>query len=225
MSDGFQYGDIIFLGLIAAFVALRLRAMLGRGGLDPADIWKQATRDAAPEKPLSFAERMAKKPASASDDEALMPTLQQNPTAAAGLKAIRATDPNFSASEFLSGARLAFEWVVEAFAKGDKDKLRALLSPERFQHFSDTLDARAGDGLKHETTLVAVPAADITEAQMQGARAQLTVQFTSEQVSVTRDKDGKVVSGDASQVEKVIDVWTFERDVSSRDPNWKIVAT
>lgn len=225
MSDGFQYGDIIFLGLIAVFVGLRLRAMMGRNsGIDPREVWRQATRDPVQEKAVFVPERTSRK--TSFDEEAIVPpALQDNLTVAAGLKAIRAADVHFSTTEFLQGAKLAFEWLVDAFSKGEKEKLRALLSDERFQHFADAIDGRGADGLKHETTLVAVLATDITEAQLAGSRAQITVQFTSEQVSVTKDKEGKVVGGDASAVEKVIDVWTFERDIASRDPNWKIVAT
>jgi predicted lipid-binding transport protein (Tim44 family) len=223
MSDGFQYGDIIFLGLIAIFVALRLRSMLGKdSGMDPREVWKQATRDMLPDKTPVKPERVPKKPAA---EEELPPALREDTAVAAGLKAIRAGDPGFSTTEFTSGSRLAFEWVVDAFSKGDKDKLRLLLSDERFRHFAGEIDARGKDGLKHETTLVAVLQADITEAQLQVRRAQITVQFTSEQVHVTRDASGAVVDGDLSATHKVIDIWTFERDISSRDPNWKIVAT
>src|SRR5271154_4723724 len=106
MSDGFQYGDIIFLGLMAAFVALRLRSMLGKGGsLDPRDVWKQATRDLEQEKEPTNPERAARKPSAGED---VVPvSLQENPAVVAGLKAIRAADANFSAMEFLSGAKLA----------------------------------------------------------------------------------------------------------------------
>jgi len=224
MSDSFQYADIVFLALIAAFIALRLRAMLGRGtGLDPREVWKQATRDGMPEKAPVFPDRAAKKPEP--EEDVVPPQLQANRPVSEGLRAVKAADPNFSTTEFLLGARLAFEWVIQAFAKGEKEKLRALLSEERLAHFIADIDARAQDEITHEATLVSVLATDITEAAMVATRAQITVQFTSEQVHVGRDKDKNVVSGDPSSIEKVVDVWTFERDTTSRDPNWKITAT
>ena len=224
MSDGLQYGDLIFLGLIAVFILLRLRSMLGRdAGIDPREMWKQSMRDPAQEKAAATAERLLRKPVT--EEDIVPATLKDNASVASGLKAIRAADAQFSTTEFLPGAKLAFEWIVDAFSKGNKDKLRALLSDERYQHFADAIDSRGKDGLAHETTLVSILAADITEAELKGSRAHITVQFTSEQVSVARDKEGKVVSGDLSAIEKVIDVWTFERDVSSKDPNWKISAT
>jgi predicted lipid-binding transport protein (Tim44 family) len=225
MGDNFQYGDIIFLGLIAVFIALRLRAMLGRNaGTGPHEVWKQPLRDTEKaEKIAVFPDRMRAKPAS--QEDVVPPALQENKVIADGLKAIKAADASFSTVDFLAGAKLAFEWAVQAFAKGDKEKLRTLLSPERFQQFASDIDTREKSGLALETTLVSILAADITEASLSGSRAQITVQFTTEQMSVTRDKDKNMVSGDPSAIEKVIDVWTFERDAGSRDPNWKITAT
>jgi predicted lipid-binding transport protein (Tim44 family) len=224
MNDSFQYADIILLAFIAAFVALRLRAMLGKSnGIDPREVWKQATRDGMPEKVVAFPDRAVKK--SAPEEDVIPEQLQANKEVSDGLRAVRAVDQNFSTIEFLSGAKLAFEWVIQAFAKGEKEKLRTLLSEERFAHFAADIDARAQDEITHETTLVSVLATDITEVTMAGAKAQITVQFTSEQIHVDRDKDKNVVSGDPSSIEKVIDVWTFERDTTSRDPNWKITAT
>jgi predicted lipid-binding transport protein (Tim44 family) len=223
MGDSFQYGDIFFLGLIAFFIALRLRAMLGKNaGINPRDIWKQTTREEIQEKILGFPDKGQKKPAT---EELVPPHLQENIVIANGLKAIKLADLTFSTSEFLAGAKLAFEWAVDAFAKGNKDKLRGLLSEERFQHFTADIDARTSNDTTQETTLVSVLNCDIMEASMLKSRAHITVQFTSEQIHVTRDKDRNIIEGDPSAVSNVIDVWTFERDLTSRDPNWKIVAT
>ena len=224
MGDSFQYGDIFFLGLIAFFIALRLRAMLGKNaGINPRDIWKQAKREEIQEKILGFPDRLSKK--AALEEEPLPVYLQENSAVSNGLKAIKAADPAFSTSEFIAGAKLAFEWVVDAFAKGNKEKLRSLLSEERFQHFSAEIDARAAGDTTQETTLVSVLESDIIEASALKARGHITIQFTSEQIHVTRDKDRNIIEGDPSAVSNVIDVWTFERDLTSRDPNWKIVAT
>ncbi len=224
MSEHFQYGDIILLGLVALFVVLRLRSMLGRNsGIDPREIWKQAVREVPVEKLSPILDRMPKKPVV--QEDILPPQLQENKPVSDGLKAIKVADASFSTTEFLSGSKLAFEWVVGAFSKGEKDKLQQLLSEERFQQFCADIDARARDHVTHETTLVAVVSADITEAALQGTRARITVQFTTEQIHLVRDKDNQIVGGDPSVIEKVIDIWTFERDTSSRDPNWKIIAT
>ena len=227
MGDSFQYGDIIFLGLIAVFVALRLRAMLGRNAADPREVWKQATRegltDKGGEKLVMFPDRIRTKPV---QEESVVPEgVEHNTVITTGLKSIKAADSSFSTVDFLAGTKLAFEWVVQAFSQGNKEKLKSLLSAERFQYFAAEIDTRAQSGVVHETTLVSVLAADITEAALVGTLGQITVQFTTEQINVTRDKDKNITGGEPSAIEKVIDVWTFERDVSSRDPNWKIIAT
>ncbi len=224
MSETLQYSDIIILGVIALFVALRLRSMLGRGGgQDVRESWKQASRDVNPDKTAAFTERTVKK--ILQEEELVPPQLKGNTEIEAGLKAIKAADASFSTADFIAGAKLAFEWVVEAFAKGNKEKLRMLLSDERFVHFAADIDARAKGASIAENTLVSILAADITEALLQGTRAHITVQFTTEQIHVTRDEQSNVISGDPSAIEKVVDVWTFARDTISRDPNWKITAT
>lgn len=224
MGDSFQYGDIIFLGLVAVFIALRLRAMLGRNdGTDTREVWKQASRDLPAEKPVTIIDRNVKKPVP--PEEVVPVSLQDNKAVAEGLRAIRAADAQFSTTEFLAGSKLAFEWIIDAFTRGNKDKLRSLLAPEPLEHFIADIDARATSATTHEATLVSIVAADVTEASLKSSKAQITVQFTTEQVHVTRDKDKNIVEGDLSAIEKVVDVWTFERDISSRDPNWKIVAT
>jgi predicted lipid-binding transport protein (Tim44 family) len=225
MGDGFQYGDLIFLGLIAVFIGLRLRAMLGKEtGLDPREAWKQATREVPPqEKVIQLNDRAAK--AQKQEEDNILEKLKSNSPVTDGLKAIKLVDPKFSTTDFVSGAKLAFEWVVSAFSKGDKDKLKLLLSDDRYREFVREIDANAEAGKFQETTLVSVTAADIVEAVMIGTKAQITVQFATEQIHITRDKDKNIISGDASTIENVVDTWTFERDTTARDPNWKITVT
>lgn len=224
MNDSFQYTDIIFLGVVAVFLVLRLRSMLGRdSGIDPREVWKNASRNMNPGMADVFPSHTPVK--QSQEEELVPPQLQDNKLVADGLKAIRDADKTFSTSDFLAGAKVAFEWVVEAFSKGDKEKLRAVLSEERFKRFAEDIDTRVSSNSRRETTLVSISAADITEASIRGNTASITIQFTTEQINVMRDKDNKVVGGDPSVIEKAIDIWTFERDVASRDPNWKIVAT
>lgn len=226
MSGEFQYGDLIFLGLIALFVGLRLRSMLGKEkGIDPRETWRQATREQEQdkEKVIRLADTALK--SRKKEEDAVLEQLKDNTPVSEGLKAIRQADPQFSPTEFLHGSKLAFEWVVNAFSKGEKDKLKQLLSEERFREFAGEIDANSAAGRFPETTLVAITAADITEAGIVAGRAQITVQFTTEQIHVVRDKDRAILSGDSSAIEHVVDIWTFERDPASRDPNWKIIVT
>ena len=222
MNDSFQYGDLIFLGIIAIFIALRLRSMLGKDqGIDPKDVWQNAMRNKSDEKIVPFP--LNPKPIKEEKPDELPGNLA--PSVAEGLKAIKAADMNFSTTEFILGARNAFEWVIGAFGKSDKEKLQMVLSPERFSHFMEEMDRRIAEGNQYQTTLIAIDAADITEATLKGSIAEITVQFTTEQINIIRDKENSIIHGNASEVEKLIDVWTFERDIKSRDPNWKITAT
>src|SRR5262249_1597859 len=141
------------------------------------------------------------------------------------LAMIKSKDPLFSATDFLRGARMAFEMVHDAFGKGDKETLSMLLADALFKEFTGEIDKNAGLAQKIETTLVSVIARDITEANLSGNIARLRVHFTSEQVHLVRDKDGKIIEGDPSEQHDVEDEWLFERDVSSKNPNWKIIET
>lgn len=223
MNDGFQYGDLIFLGIIAAFIILRLRATLGKdAGINPQDILKNAVRNISQDKVINFPGGKSKEQPV---DDLIPENLQDNKPIVDALRAIKAADSSFSTTEFISGAKTAFEWLVDAFAKGDKDKLGVLLADEPLKHFVEEIDQRTTQESYRETTLVSIESTDIIEASLNGKIVRIGVQFTSEQINVMRDKDKNLVGGDPSNIETAVDVWSFERDVSSRDPNWKIIAT
>jgi predicted lipid-binding transport protein (Tim44 family) len=146
--------------------------------------------------------------------------------AAAGLDAIAAADSSFDVQHFLTGARAAYEMVVTAFAAGDRRQLRGLLSREVFDGFDAAIGEREGRGETVESKFVSIDSSNVTAAELRGRNtAQLTVRFVSKLVSATRDRSGAVIDGNAEKVTEVTDLWTFARDVSSRDPNWKVVAT
>jgi len=115
--------------------------------------------------------------------------------------------------------------IVTAYAQGDRRALKNLLSKEVYDGFEQAIKDRETRGEKAETRFVSIDKADITGADVKGRTAQVTVRFVSQLVSVTRDKDGNVIDGSPDKVTDVTDVWTFARDLSSRDPNWKLVAT
>lgn len=143
----------------------------------------------------------------------------------AGLKAVAAADRSFDPDTFLTGARAAYEMIVTAFAAGDRDTLKALLSREVFDGFSGVIAEREKRGETITFTFVGIDRADIVEAGVSAGAAEVTVRFSSQMISVTHSKDGAVVEGDAQKVAELTDVWTFAREVRSSDPNWKLVAT
>jgi predicted lipid-binding transport protein (Tim44 family) len=141
------------------------------------------------------------------------------------LRTILSADRTFDVDYFLSGAKAAYEMIVTAFAGGDRASLKQLLAPEVFEGFNAAIGDREARGESVETTFVGIDKADITEASLKSGLAQITIRFVSQLISVTRDRSGTVLEGDPAKVVEVTDVWTFARDVRSRDPNWKLVAT
>ena len=144
---------------------------------------------------------------------------------ASGLDAIAREDKSFDAKGFLTGARAAYDMIVTAYAAGDRKELKGLLGKEVYDGFETAIKEREQKGETVETRFVSIDGADLTAAEQRGKTAQVTVRFRSQLISVTRAKDGAVIDGNPDAVTDVTDVWTFARDVSSRDPNWKLVAT
>jgi predicted lipid-binding transport protein (Tim44 family) len=232
----FDIYTIIFLAL-AVFIFLRLRSVLGqrtgreRPPYDPYSA-RDAVRSPASEKVVTLPPRPATEPATARPAETPPPpadrwkgVAETGSSAAAGLDAIVAADSSFDVQHFIAGARAAYEMIVTAFAEGDRRQLRTLLSREVFDGFDAAITEREGRGETAETRFVSIDGSNITAAELRGRTAQITVRFVSKLVSVTRDRSGNVIDGNAEKVTDVTDVWTFAREVSSRDPNWKVVAT
>jgi predicted lipid-binding transport protein (Tim44 family) len=144
---------------------------------------------------------------------------------ATGLETVASRSPGFSVESFLQGAKAAYEMVLEAFAHGNKQALKPLLSKELLDSFNQAIDARTQQGRNMKFQFVGVKSADLKTASLVGNKAQIEVAFMSDMISATLDKSGDVIEGDAAAIRTVADLWTFERDVTSRDPNWKLVAT
>jgi predicted lipid-binding transport protein (Tim44 family) len=144
---------------------------------------------------------------------------------AEGLEKIAAVDTQFSVAHFIEGAKAAYEMIIGAFAEGDKQTLKDLLSREVFDSFARAIDDRQRNGETLEQKFVGIDKAELAAADLRGRRASLTMRFVSELISATRNKGGEVIDGDPKQIREITDIWTFERDTSSRDPNWKLVAT
>ncbi len=223
MSDGLPFFDIILFAMIAAFLVLRLRSVLGRrdghkgGHRDP--FARSLPEEQADEKVVHLPN------ARDADTEAEAVEGDAEGDLAAGFREIRAADRVFEPTEILSGARIAFELVLSAYASGDTNALKPLLSAEVLDNFAQPIREREAAGETMEHTLIGVKSADIVEAFLDGRTAHVTVKFVTDQANVTRDANGEVVDGDASAVTEVTDFWTFARDTGSRDPNWTLVAT
>ena len=234
--------DIILIGLVAVFLILRLRSVLGkRTGNE-----RPPARDPfTPPAPPTATPRVGDAPANQGNDNVVplptanapapRPSLTTSgpggiratvmPTATAGVAAIRAADPSFEPIGFSGGARAAFTTIVEAFAKGDTAALRPLLDGPTFSSFESAIRGRIERKEKAETTLIGFEASDVAAAELQGTNASVTVRFVSEQINVLRNADGQIIDGNPNEVQKVIDLWTFRRDTKSSDPNWLLIKT
>jgi len=144
---------------------------------------------------------------------------------ARGLDAIAAADKSFDVKQFVAGARAAYEMIVTAYAVGDRRSLKNLLAREVYDGFEAVIREREARGETVETRFISIDTAEITNAELRGKMAQLTLRFVSQLVSATRNRNGNVIDGSADAVTNVTDVWTFAREVTSRDPNWNLVAT
>ena len=225
MSDGFQFLDIVLFAMVAAFLVLRLRSALGKrtGHQRPRSI-APPPDDRAPEPPPADRDAEAED-AAAEDAEAEDEYADPDDPISQGIANIRNADRAFDPDEFLTGARGAFDVIVQAFAEGDADTLRDLLSEDVYENFSDAIEQRKADGHVLETTIIGTRSAQIVEADLVDGDAAVTVSFLTEQINVTRDSEGRILDGDPSHVNEITDIWTFRRDVRSRDPNWKLVET
>jgi predicted lipid-binding transport protein (Tim44 family) len=224
MSGGFPV-DLILFAMVAAFLVLRLRSVLGRrtgferprregpGAYDP-----QAARPGAP------ADQPAELPPPAAQDATrrVVPDPRSPPGQA--LLRIRGVDPAFDPTGFLHGAEGAFRMIVDAFARGDRDTLRLLLSDDTYRGFEGEISRREAAGESQRSEVRAMQETKIEAADLRGTVADVTVRFISDQVNLTTAKDGGVVAG-AEAVTELNDIWTFQRDLRSEDPTWKLVAT
>jgi len=225
---------IIFLAL-AVFIFLRLRNVLGQRTGSERPPYDRAARNVVQGTPDNKAVPM---PGTVIDQAPLAPTADVVPPSdrwkgltepgtplAQGLDGIAAQDSSFDPRHFLSGARSAYEMIVMAFANGDRRSLKDLLSAEVYDSFETAIKDREKHEQKTETRFVSIDKAELVGAEARDRTAQLTVRFVSQMISVTRDKAGTIVDGNPDKVADITDVWTFARDITSRDPNWKLVGT
>jgi predicted lipid-binding transport protein (Tim44 family) len=230
----FDIYTIIFLAL-AVFIFLRLRSVLGQRTGSERPPYDRAARDVVHG---TQDNNVVPMPGSVIDQAPLAPTADVVPPTdrwkglteagtplALGLDAIAAQDSSFDPQHFISGARSAYEMIVLAFANGDRRALKDLLSSEVYESFDAVIKDREKHEQKTETRFVSIDKAELVNAEARDRAAQLTVRFVSQMISVTRDKAGAIVDGNPEKVSDITDVWTFARDITSRDPNWKLVGT
>jgi predicted lipid-binding transport protein (Tim44 family) len=210
--------DLILFGMIAAFLVLRLRSILGRRtGFERQTPPYQPQPGPAPAGPVIEGQAEPQAPAAARNipepDSAVGQTLAR----------MRSADQNFDPSTFLDGAEKAFRMIVAAFAAGDRATLQNLLSRDTYNAFEQAISSRESAGQKQVSAIHTIHSATIEDAELRGTGASVTVRFVSDQTSLTQDKEGLPVIG-TDAVTEITDIWTFERDLATRDPVWHLVA-
>ncbi len=240
MSEAFDIYTLLFL-VLAVVIFIRLRNVLGRrtgNERPPYDPYtaadaKRAGPPEANEPVVALPRgRTGRAPAS----ETSVPSMEdiearlgrhapKDSPLGQSLTALMRADPGFDPGHFLDGAKVAYEEIVMAFAKSDDASLQQLLGTDVYEGFERAIRERETRGEKVQSSLVGIDKADIIEAEVKNRTAYVTVKFVSELISVTRDADGEVIEGDPKKVREVTDIWTFAREVASKNPNWKLVAT
>ncbi len=223
MNDPFNPLNLILLA-VAAIVLWRLRSVLGqRTGYEKRQDAPQA--DNVVRLPTADSRKDDK-----GVDQSEKPPIWKNyaeegSPSALGLDQIARASTDFTPKSFLEGAKVAYEMVLESFAKDDKQALKQLLSKEVLESFSKAIDDRQRNGETMKMQFVGVKSCKIEDARLEGKRALVAVRFVGEMISAVIGKDGSILDGHPSQVRDVEDLWTFERDTGARDPNWKLVDT
>lgn len=215
--------EIIILAMIAAFLGLRLYSVLGRRAeheeesvpqrFDPAD------NPPKPGQPNQGGQSPQPAAVPAIEIEGVMPAVER------GVREIAAADRSFDLTNFMTGARGAYEMVLEAFWEGDRDELRELCDDDVYEGFTAAIDAREEAGHVLENKLIRIEETRIHSASLDGKIARIAVLFVADIAAVTRDKDGNVVAGSLDDAVESRDIWTFSRSVRSSDPNWVLDET
>lgn len=210
--------QLIVLAAIAVFLILRLRNVLGtRDGFEPTQV---------EERPAERRMDVIEDDTGVSDSD-LTDHVDADSPAYAALLEMKRAEPSFSLSEFLGGAKQAYEMILVAFEKGDLSDIRAFLSPEVASAFDSAIEARQNSGQATDVQFLGTRETALAAAEFnpENAVAELSVRFVGEMIVAVRDANGNVVEGDAKSPRKQRDTWTFEREMGAADPNWRLVAT
>ena len=192
MSSSFGYLDIILLGMIAGFIILRLRSILGRKTGHDSKVYPDFS-----EKKFSMPQNETK-------------PIKQN------LEVLEGKDKK----EFLRGAEIAYESILTSFATGDLIKLRALLAPNMFSNFSEAIKARNKNNIKSDFTFIGVKESSVEKYEKVKDNLFATVKFVAEVISVKKDKDNKIIEGNPYKIKFVTDSWKFTKNINNKSPNW-----
>ena len=213
--------DFIFFVLVAAFLIIRLRSVLGRrtgNEKRPKDIfmYKDTTLDIDKEKVLDKKQFIKYKLSTKKENHSNKNTV---------IEKICYFDKNFTTKKFLSGAKTAFQTIIQSYAKGEINKIKYLLGANVFSIFSREIKSRVRKKHFLEHTLVSIKSVDIEKIDIKSSIADIVVKFVSEQANLLKNEKGKILKGNEEYIENHTNYWTFSKDLKSNNPNWKLVVT
>lgn len=207
--------DLIILALIAGFIIYRLYTTLGeKTG------YKGEKKNGSSNNVVDFNKKQSTK-----SSQQKAPTEKIAQALRPAIQEITKNDPDFSLKNFTEGATVAFEMVLDAYAAGELKTLKNLLSTDVYKAFKSAIEERTKKGHTLENTLVRVEEVVVKSATLKANKAQLCVRYTTEQVPIVKDQEGEIIDGNPNQIDQVVDTWTFERSIKSRDPNWILIST
>lgn len=218
MDSHSDFLEILILGAIAAFLIYRLVSALGgRSGFEQPPTTRSFMDDKAAQDETMPQDIPYK---DVPDEDENIPADWHDQIAQ-----IKKTDPSFSWKDFLEGATSAYEMILAAFAKGDKETLKELLSNEIYAEFAGAIDEREAQEQVLQTTLIRMGDLLCEDITQKGTQISIRLRFVTEQTHVVRNKKGTVIEGSSQQVEEIVDIWTFSRDARASNPNWTLVET
>ena len=219
--------EIVILAMIAVFLGLRLYAVLGRRPEESDEPLRRRLEQADPQAtPRPMPSKLADKtPIAARPSSTAAEPTGFDANAEPGIRAIIAADRRFDVTLFLTGAKAAYGMVLETFWRGDKDALAQLCERAVYDSFAAAIDARGESGETTDARLIRVNDARIITAEYTAPLARIAVRFVADIASVTRNGDGTVVAGSLDDAIESRDLWTFTRDLTSRDPDWQLDET
>jgi len=217
---GSQLVQIIVLAAVALFLVIRLRNVLGTR-----DGFEDTTNPAPAEKPQ--ASRKFDVIDGGGTDHDIADHIEPDSDTGKALAAMKRVEPGFSVTEFLRGARQAYEMILMAFERGDLEFLQQYLAPDVYESFASVINDRADKGLVVEAHFSGVRELKLREARfdVENREAEITLRMVGELTSVVRDQDGNIVEGDKDTVKQQTDIWTFARLMGGENPNWLLVGT
>ncbi|AXI56602.1 preprotein translocase subunit Tim44 [Sulfitobacter sp. JL08] len=211
--------QLLVLAAIAVFLILRLKNVLGtREGFEEPPVPKGGTETGA---------RRDFEVIEGGPDRDIIDHVPEDSDAAAALAEMKRIEPSFGVSDFLQGARSAYEMILMGYERGDLSAIQPFLAEDVFEIFVDGVSAREDQGLTIEAEFVGVRELTLTDATLdpETNMAELTIRFVGELTSVVRDKGGDIVEGSPTKVKRQKDNWTFARVMGTDDPNWRLVDT